>query len=436
MKFSQCAAAVVLVLLPACVLGQNVRDVRLNPVKGRFQATPIGVEAARYIGASYIAAEDSALMRYVTLVVQNDIDFYADFKLVQLDTFFLRTYEIKELDLLGWKRLGADYLVKLETEFPGPNMRIYWRIFFTNNQTQVARGTLEYSRQYWRELAHDIANEVVYNLTGERGIFRTKIAYMKRVGKAKEVFVSDYDGANERQVTKTGSICLSPVFSPDGKTIYFTSFRDGDPQLYSVAIESGQVKKITDFPGIAAAPAVSPDGKKIACVLSKDGNSDIYVIDLNGRVIKRLTNTTWIESAPTWSPDGRMIAISSDRTGAPQIYLMDSDGFGVRRLTFQGKYNDSPIWSQRGDRITFVSRDTVTGLFNLASIDTSGTDYRELTEVGMNENPHFSPDGKEVVFSSSRLSEGDIYTMDLSGEHEKRVTSSGNCSNPTWGPIP
>ncbi len=435
MKLFRIAAVLALVFLPLCALAQGVRDVRIDTIKGRFQATEIGVDAARYIGTSYIASEDSALMRYVTTVVQNDIDFYADFKLVQLDTFYLRTYEIKEVDLLGWKALGADYVVKLETEFPGPNMRIYWRVFFTNNQTQVARGTLEYSRQYWRELAHDIANEVVYNLTGDRGIFRTKIAYMKKVGKAKEVFISDFDGVNERQVTKTGSICISPVFSPDGKTIYFTSFRDGDPQIYSVVVESGLVKKITNFPGIAAAPAVSPDGMKIACVLSKDGNSEIYVIDLNGRVIKRLTTGNSIESAPTWSPDGRMLAFSSDRTGAPQIYLMDSDGLGVRRLTYEGKYNDSPIWSQRGDRITLVSR-TKLGLFNLVSIDTSGTDYRELTEVGQNENPHFAPDGKHVIFCSSRLSEADIYVMDLSGENERRITHSGNCSNPTWGPIP
>ena len=426
------------VLAPFAAMGQDlpdsVRDVHLGVIKGKFQATPIGVEDVRYIGTSYIVADDSMLMRYATVVVRNDIDFYADFSLVTADSFFMRTYEIKELDLPAWKRLGAEYVVRLEAEFPGPNMRVFWRLFFTNNQTQVARGTLEYKRQYWRELAHDVSNEIVYNLTGERGIFRTQIAYIKKIGKTKEVFVSDYDGANEHQVTKTGSICISPVFSPDGKAIYFTSFRDGDPQLYSVDVGSGQITKLTNFGGIAAAPAVSPDGKKIACVLSKDGNSEIYVLSVDGRVIKRLTQGQAIESAPTWSPDGRMIAFSSDRTGAPQIYLMDSDGLGVRRLTFMGGYNDSPIWSERGDRITFVSR-TKQGRFDLASIDTSATDYRILTEVGQNENPHFSPDGKHIIFSSSRLSEGDIYVMDLAGQKQRRITKSGNCSNPTWGPV-
>jgi TolB protein len=373
-------------------------------------------------------------MRWVTIVVQNDIDFYADFELVRLDTFYLRTYEIKEIDLLGWQRLGAQYVVKLEAEFPGTNMRVFWRLFDVSNQSQIARGNFEYRRQFWRELAHDIANDIVYNLTGERGIFRTKIAYIRRTGDAKEIFIADYDGTNERQVTRTGAINLSPAFSPDGQTIYFTSFRDGDPQLFRVSVSNGEVRKLTNFQGIAAAPAVSPDGKKIACVLSKDGNSEIYVLDLDGRVIKRVTHHQAIESSPTWSPDGRMLAFSSDRTGAPQIYLTDSDGLTTRRLTFAGSYNDSPIWSQRGDRITFVSR-TKQGRFDLASIDTSGVEYRIMTEVGQNENPHFAPDGKHIVFSSTRLSEGDIYTMDLSGQNQRRMTRTGNCSNPTWGPI-
>jgi len=298
----------------------------------------------------------------------------------------------------------------------------------------VAKDKLEYNRAYWRELSHDIANEVVYALTGDQGIFRSKVAYIRKMDKAKELFIADYDGTNEKQLTNMGTINLSPSFAPGSNELFFTSYYEGDPQLYKVSVASGDIKRLTDYDGVVAAPAVSPDGNKIACVLSKDGNSEIYVLNLEGRVIKRLTRHRAIDSAPTWSPDGRMIAFSSDRTGAPQIYLMDSDGLNLRRLTYEGRYNDSPIWSDRGDRVTFVSR-TKYGRFDLASIDTSGTDYRILTEVGQNENPHFSPDGKHIIFSSSRLTPGDIYTMDLSGRNQRRLTRGGNCSNPVWGPI-
>lgn len=412
----------------------EVREFRIDTITGVFQPTRIGVEDMIYIGTRYITPDDSSLMRYTTSVVQRDLDFYADFDLVLKDSTYLEKYALTKLDLLGWQRLGAEFLVKLEAEFPGPNQRVFWRLIHTLNDRQIAKGDMEYNRAYWRELAHDVANEIVYTLTGEQGIFRSRIAYIKKIGDAKEVFVADYDGANERQITNTGTINISPVFAPDKDELYFTSYLDGDPQLYKAEVSTGKVTRVATYPGLIGAPAISPDGNKIACVLSKDGNSEIYVLDTNGRIIKRLTRHRAIDSAPTWSPDGRMIAFSSDRTGAPQIYLMDSDGLNVRRLTYKGGYNDSPIWSDRGDRVTFVSR-TKRGRFDLASIDTSGNDYRILTEVGRNENPHFSPDGKQIIFSSSRLSPGDIYTMDLSGRNQRRLTRSGKCSNPTWGPI-
>ncbi|HUV31087.1 MAG TPA: Tol-Pal system beta propeller repeat protein TolB [Acidobacteriota bacterium] len=414
---------------------ERVRNVLFDTLRtGDVQPTPIGVDEMKYVGNRYITADDSALMRYTTTIIQRDLDFYADFDLVPLDSFYLKTYEIFELDLLGWERLGADLVVKLEAEFPGRNLRVAWKLFETVRRRQVANGRLEYNRAYWRELGHDIANEVVYNLTGERGIFRTKIAYIRKIEAAKELFVADYDGANERQLTSNGSTNLSPAFAPDGDELYFTSYVEGDPQLFKVDISTGEVTKVASFPGLVAAAAVSPDGDKIACVLTRDGNSEIYLIDRDGRIIKRLTHHWAIDTAPTWSPDGRMIAFSSDRTGSPQVYIMDAFGLNVRRLTYRGGYNDSPVWSQRGDRITFVSRDK-RGRFDLASTDTSGTSYRILTELGMNENPHFSPDGKHIIFSSNRLGPREVFTMDISGRNQRRLTRSGGCSNPDWGPL-
>ena len=415
--------------------GDDVRNIFFDTLRsGDVRPTPIAVEEMKYVGTQYITAGDSTIMEYTTGVVRRDVDFFADFDLVQVDSFYLKTYEIQELDLLGWSRLGATYVVRLEAEFPGGQLRVRWRIFDAARKQEIAKGNAEGDRYAWRVLAHDIANEIVRTLTGERGIFRTQIAYMRKMGNAKELFVADYDGANERQLTKLGTICVSPYFSPSRDEIYFISYRDGDPQLYKIGINGGKVSKLTNYHGSVSAPAVSPDGNKIACSLTKDGNSEIYVLDTDGKVIKRLTDQSDIETAPTWSPDGRLIAFTSDRTGAPQIYFMDADGFNVRRLTFEGGYNDSPIWSARGDRVTFVSR-TKSGRFDLASIDTSGSEYRIMTEVGMNENPHFSPDGKQIIFTSTRFGPGDIYTADLSGRNQRRLTRSGDCSNPCWGPI-
>ncbi len=430
----------ILMLLPAHnLLAQDdpVHEIYFDTLRtGDVEPTAVAVENMTFIGNQYITGDDSLLMNWVTRVIRYDVDFYADFALIEADSFYMRLYELTEMTLLGWKRLGASFAVRLEAEFPAGNFRVRWRIFDVDNQQRIASGIEEMPKTQWRNLGHNIANEIVRTLTGEPGIFRTRIVYARIVeGGAKELFISDFDGANERQLTNNGSINLSPCFHPTRDEIYFISYMEGPPELYKVGIFNSQIEKVASFPGIVAAPSVSPDGNKIACVLSKDGNSEIYVLDLDGRIIKRLTHHSAIETAPTWSPDSRYIAFASDRTGSPQIYIMDSDGLDTRRLTFQGGYNDSPVWSDRGDRITFVSR-TQFGRFDLASIDTSGLDYRIHTQVGHNENPHFSPDGKHIVFSSDRLGPREIYAMDLSGRNQRRITRQGQCSNPDWGPIP
>ena len=415
----------------------ELREFRIDTltIQGEVQPTPVGIEDMKYVGNQFITYDDTVLMRYVTQTVQFDVDFHADFDLVRVDSFFVKMYEIKEMDILSWQRLGANMLVKLEAEFPtNGSMKVRWRLIDAITQQRISSSTVIEPKNNWRVLGHRIANEIVKALSGEDGIFLTKICYIKKVGKGKEVFMADFDGANEKQLTNTGTINISPVFSPDAKEIYFISYWEGDPKLFKVNTQTLKSRKVADFKGIAAAPAISPDGNKIACVLSKDGNSEIYVLGLDGKIIKRLTNNRAIDTAPTWSPDSRMISFSSDRSGSPQIYIMDSDGLNVKRLTYKSRYNDSPIWSSRGDRITFVSR-TKYGRFDLASIDTSGTEYRIYTEVGQNENPHFSPDGKHIIFSSTRRGPRDIYTMDITGRNQRRLTRTGNCSNPNWGPI-
>lgn len=429
--------AMIFLAQPAVAQTDPVHEIYFDTLRtADVEPTPVAVEDMIFIGNQYITGDDSTLMEWVTRIIRYDVDFYADFSLVRADEFYMELYELTEMTLLGWRRLGASFAVKLDAEFPVNNIRIRWRIFDVDHQQRIASGVEEMPKTQWRNLGHNIANEIVRTLTGEQGIFRTRIVYARIVeGGAKELFIADFDGANERQLTDNGSINLSPSFHPTRDEIYFISYMDGKPELFKVGIFNSKIEKVAAYPGIVAAPAVSPDGKKIACVLSKDGNSEIYVLDLDGRIIKRLTRHRAIETAPTWSPDGRYIAFASDRTGSPQVYIMDSDGLETRRLTFQGRYNDSPVWSDRGDRITFVSR-TQYGRFDLASIDTSGLDYRIHTQVGHNENPHFSPDGKHIIFSSNRLGPREIYAMDLSGRNQRRITRKGQCSNPDWGPIP
>ncbi len=434
MKFKIVIELIVVIgLLSTISFAQNVGDYqgRLSD-KSTFEPTKISVEEARYIGIEYITASDSVMMKNCGVILRRDLDFSPFFEIVLFDQFFLKHLELETMTISAWKWLGTKYLTKLEVEFPRNNIRLRYRLFDVDTKKEINKGTFEAKKTDYRAAVHEMANEILKFLTGDKGIYRTKVVYVKKVDDAKELFIADYDGQNEFQLTNNQSINISPTFSPDGKYIYFTSYIDGDPKIYRLKRKDNSVELFAEYPGLNAAPSVSPDGSKIACVLSKDGNSEIYLLNTNGRIEKRLTESRAIESSPTWSPDGETIAFSSDRTGAPQIYLIDADGKNMRRLTFTGSYNDSPNWSPKGDKITFVSRE---GDFSICAVDTSGRNFQILATYGNNENPHYSPDGNHIIFSSTRLGPSEIYTMDLFGNSQRRLTVRGGMSNPAWAPF-
>ncbi len=400
--------------------------------RSSFEPTKISVEEVNYIGANYITGADSVIMRNCAAILRNDLDFSPYFEVVLPDTFFMQHMEMPEMTLQGWKWLGSAYVVRLEAEFPRENLRLRYRLMSAVDGKEIKKEKFEGNKSDYRALVHQIANDIVKLLTGDDGIYRCKIAYIRQAGGSKELYLADYDGFEERRLTNNKAINISPAFTPDGEYLYFSSFLDENPKIYMLTLKNNNIDLIAGYHGINAAPAVSPDGKNIAAVLSKDGNSEIYRLDRKGKIIKRLTDSWAIESSPTWSPDGREIAFTSDRTGSPQIYVMDADGLNVRRLTYEGKYNDSPCWSPRGDRIIYVGRDKV---FKVCSVDINGGDFRILAEAGDNENPHFSPDGNHVVFASNRTGQWDLYMMDLFGRNQHRLTTKGGYSNPIWAPL-
>ena len=284
-----------------------------------------------------------------------------------------------------------------------------------------------------RSIAHQVSDEIVYYLIGEKGIASTKIAFISEKAQAKEIAVIDYDGNGFQQLTASNSLNVSPRWSPDGEKIAFTSYIMENPDLLILPVSDKKAYRLSNQPGLNTAPAWSPDGKRIALTMTKDGNSEIYVMEIKGGKAQRLTNHPAIDSSPSWSPDGREIVFTSDRSGAPQVYLMDSEGGNIRRLIFEGSYNDSPAWSPRGDRIAFVSRDE--GRFHIYSINVSGEEMAKLTDsAGNNENPCWSPDGLRLVFASSRDGKWDIYVMNWDGSQLRKVTRNGGNISPSWSP--
>lgn len=285
-----------------------------------------------------------------------------------------------------------------------------------------------------RRMVHTFADEIVSQYTGERGIARTRIAYVSDKTGRKELYVVEYDGHNSKKLTADRSYCMSPAWSPDGKILAYVSYKDKNPDLYGLDLETGRRWKISGREGLNISPAWSPSGKRLAAALSKDGSAEIYLLSPAGDDLERLTYGMSDNVAPCWSPNGREIVFTSGRGGTPQLYIMSADGSDVRRITFDGQYNASPNWSPRGDRIVFVSQ--VKGLFKIATINPDGSDFRVVTDgPGNDENPMWSPSGRHIVFSSNRSGKYGIYVMNADGTDVERLTSpDANYTSPAWSP--
>jgi len=284
-----------------------------------------------------------------------------------------------------------------------------------------------------RRLAHKVADNVVLQFTGEAGVADTKIAYVNTGGGAKELSLMDYDGAGATRLTSNRSINLSPVWSPDTRSLAFTSYMRGYPYLYRVfPFENRPVQVLAGFLGINTSPAFSPDGRSLALTLSRDGNPEVYVLNLSTGAFRRLTTYSGIDTEPTWSPTGREIAFVSERAGAPQIFVMDAEGANVRRLTQSG-FNTQPRWSPKGDTIVYTSRQ---GNFDLWAVSPDGSNLRRLTAgPGNNESASWAPDGRHLVFQSSRSAGYQLFTMLADGSDQQPIPRTpGESTSASWSP--
>lgn len=284
-----------------------------------------------------------------------------------------------------------------------------------------------------RRLAHKMADEVVLQFTGEPGIADTKIAYVLGPRGAKEILIADYDGAGAAPVTRNGSINLSPVWSPDARSLAYTSYRQGYPDLYrAFPFERRPEQTLAAFSGINSSPAFSPDGRSLAMTLSKDGNPEIYVLTLATGTMRRLTRHAGIDTEPAWAPTGRQIAFISDRGGSPHLYVMDAEGANVRQLT-SGGFHTQPRWSPKGDTIVYTTRQAVHDLW---AINADGSNPRRLTAgAGDNQGATWSPNGRHLAFQSNREGRWQIFGMLADGTAQEPITRvAADATSPAWSP--
>ncbi len=323
---------------------------------------------------------------------------------------------------------------RVETD-PSGLYRLVATVYDLGTGETVFERTYSYARADLRGTVHRFVDDVIETLTGERGIAETSIAFVRKNGRVKEIWVADYDGENARQLTHDHSIALSPAWAPWGTEIAFTTFKRGNPDIYLFDLRRGASYPFSTRPGLNTAPCYSPDGKWIACTISRDGNAEIYLISRDAQTARRLTRNDRIDSSPSFNPTGREIAFTSDRSGPPQIYVMDVEGSNQRLLTIEGSYNDSPQWSPKGDKIVYAARHDAA--FDVIVMDANGLSPVQITyAAGHNENPRWSADSRKIYFSSSRTGTRQIYMMNTDGSDVVQLTSGEECFNPAVGPRP
>ncbi|MCX6544465.1 MAG: hypothetical protein NTV05_08620 [Acidobacteria bacterium] len=403
----------------------------------------------RYAVPDFIArsadAETADAARLLGAVLWDDLAFEREFYMIPRDTYrsIPAAASMQAVPFDRWRELGADALVMGSVEKTGPTaFRVEVRLFdVRSGRSAIAReysGSTANPRLY----AHAAADEIHQTQRALRGVARTKLTFTsdrdgdRMVGTVqqrgvKEIYISDYDGANQRRVTISKTLNLYPTWSPDARTIAYTSYLTGFPDIHLSLIYQGILEKPTGGRYQNWLSSWSPDGTKLCFTSTRDGNAELYVMDRDGSNVRRLTNNPAIDTTPTWSPSGSQIAFTSDRGGAPQIYVVDVDGLNVRKLTTES-YCDRPTWSPAPfNEIAYESR-TGSG-YDIKVYTLATQEVRQLTSgEGSNESPSYAPNGRHLAFSSTRSGKRQIYTIGRDGQGLKQVTTVGNNQTPDW----
>jgi TolB protein len=285
-----------------------------------------------------------------------------------------------------------------------------------------------------RLLAHKVADEIVFAVKGVKGIASTRIAFVGKTGKKRDVYICDADGGNVCQLTHDGTIiCLALNWSPDGTSITYTSDASRFSDVYTINLANSTRRRIMKYPGQNVGADISPDGERVAVVLSKDGNNELYITDIDGGNPVRLTTTRADEASPSWSPDGRQIVFVSNKSGLPHLYIMSATWGGYKRVTFRGTENVAPDWCKNGKIAYSSKRD---GRFHICVYDPSNGEDKQLTsENADDEDPSWAPDGVHIVFSRTEAYHSNLYVLDTMGGAPLRLTTiPGEWTSPAWSP--
>ena len=376
----------------------------------------------------------------IAAIVADDLARSGLFEPIPFDSLPSRPFRHDQINFQDWRLLGPGNLVigNITPSLDGEYV-VEFQLYDVLRSRQVVGYQLTANKQAMRRVAHQIADQIYLKLTGTRGAFDTRVAYVTEVrsddGESRYLLnVADVDGHNEHVILDSAQPVMSPSWSPDGKKLAYVSFESDQPRIFVQKIATGAREEIASFPGINGAPAFSPDGRNLAMTLSKDGNPEIYVVDLETRRFRRVTHNDAIDTEPSWSPDGKSLVFTSDRGGKPQIYRTVVEGGRPERITFEGDYNARAVHSPDGTKLALVHRDQ--GRYRIGVLDMENGALQVLTESDLDESPSFAPNGSMILYATTDGPSPVLAAVSPDGRmHQRLAVQTGGVREPAWSPF-
>jgi TolB protein len=369
----------------------------------------------------------------IAAIVQADLERSGQFRAI--DGAGAALDEASHPDLTPWRQKGADSLATGSvSRLADGRYDVRFRLWDVVRGQDLGGQSYAVPTGDLRLAAHRIADFIYEKLTGEKGVFSTRIAYVTKAGNRYNLWVADADGENAQSALASSEPIISPAWSANGAQLAYVSFESRKPVVYVHDVATGKRRLIANFRGSNSAPTWSPDGRTLAVTLSRDGGSQLYTIDANGGEPRRLTQSSGIDTEPIYAPDGRSIYFVSDRGGAPQIYRMPATGGNPERVTFTGSYNISPAISPDGRWLAYISR--INGAFKLQVMELGSGTVNSLTDTTADERPSFAPNGRLIVYATRQNGKEALMTTTLDGKIKARLAGQGgDIREPDWGPF-
>ena len=374
----------------------------------------------------------------IAAIVASDLNRSGVLKALEREKLPASPHYSNQVQYSRWRNAGQDYLVVGRVlEKSAGVYDVQFQLLDVHKGKQLLGYSLPAKKRKLRSKAHEISDLIYEQITGTRGAFNTRIAYVRAQKEAARKYVlqvADTDGFNAQNVLESNEPIMSPSWSPDGKSLAYVSFENKRPEIFIQHLATARRSKISGFKGLNGAPSWSPDGKFLALVLSKDGSPDIYTLNTATKRLKRLTTHRNIDTEPVWARQGRSIIFTSDRSGSPQLYEISVDGGKPRRITFEGRYNTEASISPDGKYITLVYGER--GQYKIAQLERGTGNLTVLTDSSLDESPSFSPNGKMVLYASTVGDSGILYAISIDGRAKHKLSDqAGDIREPVWGPF-